>query len=111
MQIQTIKKICNKNDFKCEINKRNGKYDCYIGTYTDFGQEWYVEFSVTDIEDLTDQMYEYLDTYDEDYEASLWIGDDGHGKNGAPYHIADIVADMMDGWNKLNKLYEELRKI
>lgn len=39
-------------------------------------------------------LKEIYENYDVDEETSLWIGDDGHGKNGAPYHIKDIVKDM-----------------
>ena len=45
---------------------------------------------------------------DVDYEASLWIGDDGHGKNGAPYHIKDIVQEMEDYAEALEELAETL---
>ena len=38
----------------------------------------------------------YYEGFDPDGEAYLWIGEDGHGRNGAPYHIRDIVADMED---------------
>ena len=41
-------------------------------------------------------MWEYYECFDPDEEAYLWIGEDGHGRNGAPYHIRDIVADMED---------------
>lgn len=34
------------------------------------------------------------EAYDADYETSLWIDDDGHGHNGAPHHIRDILAEM-----------------
>lgn len=39
-------------------------------------------------------LEKYYEAYDPDYEAYPWIGPDGHGKNGAPYHIKDIVCDM-----------------
>ena len=45
---------------------------------------------------------------DVDYEASLWIGSDGHGKNGAPYHIKDIVQEMEDYAEALEELAETL---
>ena len=108
---ERIKEICNDNGFTFEISREKKEYFCYLGTYTNAGQEWFVKFNCKNSHDLLTQIDTYLSNYDADYEASLWIGDDGHGTNGAPYHIADIVADMMDGWNKLNKLYKELKKI
>lgn len=43
---------------------------------------------------IVDAFRDVHDAYDADYETFLWIGDDGHGRNGAPYHIRDILADM-----------------
>ena len=45
-----------------------------------------------------------------DYEAYLWIGNDGHGKNGAPYYIKDIVTDMEEAEKMIETLYETLKK-
>lgn len=47
-----------------------------------------------DMEAFIDNIHEYYENFDVDEEAYIWIGSDGHGKNGAPYHIADIVKDM-----------------
>ena len=41
-----------------------------------------------------------------DYEAYLWIGDDGHGRNGAPYHIKDIVSDMEEAEEQIYELLQ-----
>lgn len=38
------------------------------------------------------------------------IGNDGHGKNGAPYHIKDIVTDMEEAEKMIETLYETLKK-
>lgn len=51
----------------------------------------------------------YYEAYDSDYEAYLWIGTDGHGKNGAPYHIKDIVSDMEAAEAMIDTLYETLK--
>jgi len=47
---------------------------------------------------------------DPDYETDLGIGKDGHGKNGAPYHIKDIVTDMEEAEKMIETLYETLKK-
>lgn len=64
--------------------------------YTMHGQDF--NFSVNmqkeDTDTLIANMKDYYNGFDPDYEAYLWIGDDGHGRCGAPYHIKDIVADM-----------------
>ena len=64
--------------------------------YTPAGQDFgfSVEMRNGDPDSLLQELEKYYEAYDSDYEAYLWIGTDGHGKNGAPYHIKDIVSDM-----------------
>ena len=66
--------------------------------YTKAGQDFNfsAEMRYADPDTLIKSVREYYENYDPDEEAYLWIGDDGHGKNGAPYRISDIVADMED---------------
>ena len=106
-EIEKIRNICKRNDFSYSVSDDFHTFE----TYTTYGQDWLCEITAEDMDELMERMYDFLDTYDEDYEASLWIGEDGHGKNGAPYHIEDIVADMMDGWHKLDNIYKELKNI
>lgn len=49
-----------------------------------------------DIDTLIENITNFYEDYDPDYEAYLWIGEDGHGKRGAPYHICDIVKDTKE---------------
>lgn len=60
------------------------------------------------MEDLLRDMADWVYSYDADYEASLWIGDDGHGKNGAPDRISDIIADMEWWKNQIDALHDRL---
>lgn len=58
---------------------------------------------------LIHQLTEYISDYDVDYESYLWIDGDGHGKNGAPYHIKDIVADQEAALGMVKDLYKHLK--
>lgn len=51
---------------------------------------------------VVNALREIHDNFDIDYQTSIWIGEDGHGKNGAPYHISDIFESMKDVKNDLN---------
>ena len=62
-----------------------------------------------DPENFLQELEKYYEAYDPDYEAYLWIGTDGHGKNGAPYRIKDIVSDMEQAEAMIEKLYETLK--
>lgn len=63
-----------------------------------------------DTDSLLQEIEEYYEGFDPDYEAYLWIGTDGHGKNGAPYRIKDIVNDMEQAEAMIEKLYETLKQ-
>ena len=79
--------------------------------YTPAGQDFgfSVEMRNGDPDSLLQELEKYYEAYDSDYEAYLWIGTDGHGKNGAPYHIKDIVSDMEAAEAMIDTLYETLK--
>ena len=60
----------------------------YIGSGQDFS------FSVRKGFDFYRQVEDYYNSFDPDEEALLWVDDSGHGKNGAPYRLKDIITDM-----------------
>lgn len=80
--------------------------DIELQQYTTFGQDF--NFSVNRTEDYVKQVYEYYDSFDPSAEALLWCDDSGHGKNGAPYHLKDIIADMEEVEKMLEQLYDAL---
>ena len=81
--------------------------------YTPAGQDFYfcAEMKDNAPDTLLKEIEQYYEDYDPDYEAYLWIGTDGHGKNGAPYHIKDIVSDMEAVDEMINTLYETLKNV
>lgn len=91
---------------------QNGKTDVNFAKYTPYGQDFNfsVELEDDDMEAFIDNIHEYYENFDVDEEAYIWIGSDGHGKNGAPYHIADIVKDMEEAEVMMADLYEAFRQ-
>jgi hypothetical protein len=91
---------------------QNGKTDVNFAKYTSYGQDFNfsVELEDDDMEAFIDNIHEYYENFDVDEEAYIWIGSDGHGKNGAPYHIADIVKDMEEAEVMIADLYEAFRQ-
>lgn len=90
----------NNDDGKHLVNPRP-QINVEFETYTDAGQDPVVDITFDDSNDyendlaqLVNKLYDYWDDYNPEEEASLWIGDDGRGANGAPYHITDLVKDM-----------------
>lgn len=76
--------------------------------YTPKGQDFNVsvEMKDGDFDRFLCELENFYEGFDPDYETYLWIGNDGHGKNGAPYHIKDIVTDMEEAEKMIETLYE-----
>ena len=88
--------ILEEHNFRIyESTNGKGEYYYEISKYTDAGQDFsFIADFGKDLDEFCENIYEYYKEFDVDKEASLWIGDDGHGKNGAPYRISDIIKDM-----------------
>ena len=88
-----------------------------IGKYSPAGQEFCFDIDVTDFEEENDitaadlfveSIHAEYDGYDVSYEAYLWLDDEGHGKNGAPYDMRDVYDDMEAVKDMLWNLYDDL---
>ena len=90
----------------------NGSIDVNFAKYTSYGQDFNVCVALedNDMEGFIDNIHDYYESFDVDEEAYIWIGSDGHGKNGAPYHIADIVKDMEEAEAMIADLYEAFKQ-
>ena len=77
------------------------------------GQDFF--FSATmqgrSLESLVDDMEEYYEGFDADAEAYLWLDSNGHGKNGAPYRMKDVLSDMEAAEGMVSKLLEAVRDL
>ena len=110
---QKITKIAEILGWSVDFSEpKNGKTDVNFAKYTSYGQDFNfsVELEDDDMEAFIDNIHEYYENFDVDEEAYIWIGSDGHGKNGAPYHIADIVKDMEEAEAMIADLYEVFKQ-
>ena len=104
--------IWNLHTNKREIIKNQSR-DTVLFTlpkFTPQGQDFSFSANTFDNDHdvLLENIFEYYQDYDPDYEAYLWIGPNGHGQNGAPYHIADIVEDMKAAEDMVFQLHTAL---
>ena len=68
--------------------------------YSPAGRDFYFEVSVQNDEDeyviydsVADAIYTYFEGFDVSYETYIWLDENGHGKNGAPYDMSDVYKD------------------
>jgi len=115
MTRKQIEKAAERAGWNCMIERRK-KDTCAVKDYwyicfnTDspFQQDVSFEYEVDTLNMLTDEVYNTWQGYDPSEEAMLWVGPDGHGRNGAPDDIRDIIADMESVESKLEDLYTAL---
>lgn len=111
--VDRIETIANNKDWRTSFSEQGNKVIIEFENYTQFGQNLIVTIFIKEdstIHDVAKSVYKYWESFDPDYEASFWIGSDGHGKNGAPYHISDIVEDMKNAQNMIEDLFIEISK-
>ena len=79
---------------------------------TSAGQDFSFQIAIksSSIDDFITAVDDYYESYDPDEEASLWIGPDGHGINGAPYRITDIIRDMEECEENIKQLLEQFNQ-
>lgn len=110
--IEQITSVATSLGWHVGITSATGIVEFEFSQYTPAGRDFNfcVEMKDDDPDSLLDDIERYYEALDPDYEASLWIGDDGHGKRGAPYHIKDIVSDMEAAEKMIDTLLEALKK-
>ena len=64
-----------------------------------------------DLNSLIGGIKEYYDNFDVDSEAYLWLDDTGHGKNGAPYRMKDVVKDMEEVGKMIDRLLDAIMEL
>lgn len=60
---------------------------------------------------FVENIRSYASDFDVSYETYLWLDDEGHGKNGAPYDMKDVYEDMEWWQNELEELANTLEMI
>lgn len=81
--------------------------------FTPAGQDF--SFTATmqddDFNSLIEDVENFYNAYAPDEEAYIWLDHSGHGRNGAPYHMRDVLNDMEAAEIMVGELLEALQKI
>lgn len=94
--IDRIIEIAESQGFSVNTETNEGNVEFTFSQCTDLGQDFSFEATMKDnnIYTLIREVNDYYEGYDPSEETMLWVGPDGHGKNGAPYRLTDVVKDM-----------------
>lgn len=69
-----------------------------------------IELNEDDTDKLIKEIHAYHESFDVSYEAYVWLGQDGHGMNGAPYDMRDLYDDMEACKENIKELYDTLKQ-
>jgi hypothetical protein len=113
MKLQDLFNQAEKLNWSCK------EYEDYVSftIYSPKEQEHYHEITLKHLENgdvdfhsFIEELYECAEGYDVEENTMLWVDDEGHGKNGAPYHLKDVLKDMEWCKKQSVKLYNKLNQ-
>ncbi len=108
-----IEEIANEQGWSVSFhNNSTALTDIEFECHSSLGQDYCFTIPAIDNDpvEIINELEDYCDSYDFEEEAARWIGDDGHGMNGAPYRIADILKSTKEIVVKLCKLQHAIEK-
>ncbi|MBD5306566.1 MAG: hypothetical protein HDS14_02925 [Bacteroides sp.] len=111
--VNRVTAIAEDDDWGVHNHSENyDKVDLYLSKYSNAGQDFgfYVECETGDADEFINAVEGYYNSYDPYEETALWIGPDGHGKNGAPDDLKDLIADMEECKDNVKGLIDLLRQ-
>lgn len=82
--------------------------DITFSKFSPAGQDFNIEISAENIEELVEEIKERANNYDCSQEAYYWLDNSGHGINGAPDDMKDVYEDIETCKKMMEELYEEL---
>lgn len=103
--LKTLEQILNETNWEPVHEDGNSYGFRWLGGDYD----GYITLTGDTMEELAEDAYAAYENFDVDQETALWIDDDGHGKNGAPYHIRDILEEFENYERDLEFLWDTLR--
>ncbi|MDE6718028.1 MAG: hypothetical protein K2J70_07540, partial [Muribaculaceae bacterium] len=95
------------------INYKEQNTEFEFSKYSPAGQDF--SFSATlsdaDITTLIDDIENYYEDYDVDYQTYIWLDSFGHGMNGSPYRLRDVLEDMEATEKMIGELLDNIKKL
>ena len=87
-----------------------GENEYRLGKYSPHGQDFSIIVEGETEAALIKNIHEAYENYDVSEETYLWLDHTGHGINGAPYDMKDVLEDMEACESMILELYNTLRE-
>lgn len=107
--MKTMNEVLNKiRELGWSIEEYEENYE--LGIYSPAGQDFsMIVEKDDDIKYFIGNIYKVYSDFDVSYETYLWLDEEGHGTNGAPYDMKDAYEDMKWCEDAIYELYEDLK--
>ena len=102
-RFEKIYEIAEREGWKVDYSYTDEKETMVSFSFEKFspaGRDFCFEVCVPNDEDeyviydsVADAIYTYFEGFDVSYETYIWLDEEGHGKNGAPYDMSDVYKD------------------
>ena len=104
-----VEDVAERCGFSC-IGSSNYDYFCF-SQESPAGHDFNIEIEAKTLDELKEELKEFVYNYDVSEEAYIWLDNFGHGKNGAPYDMKDVYEDMEWCRDEAEKLADEISNI
>lgn len=103
MQMTHLMKVVESEGWSIEQEETSA---FRIGKFSPAGQDFSIIVHGDNDPELARSICDAYSAFDPSAEAYAWLDSDGHGKNGAPYDMIDVVRDMMHCKDEIYRLYQ-----
>lgn len=109
--VSKIIEIAEIQGFTVYHEKKGSETEFSFSQFTERGQDFSFSISMDNQDFVTflTELSDYYEGYDPEAEIMLWLDNDGHGKNGAPFHMRDVLSDMEDCEKMIGQLFDALQ--
>lgn len=107
----TVKQLLEKADYCGWAHYKDQDGDIEFSAYSPAGQDFSFNVCGDSAALMISDLHNYIANFDPVERASIWVGADGHGANGAPDDPRDIIKDMEDCEDMMRDLLNEWRKL
>lgn len=102
--VEKMRSSFERENFVLTYDKKSMTY--MFSKVSPAGQDFNFEVDIgCDIEDFLDIVDNCYQNFDVSYETYLWLDNTGHGQNGAPYELEDVLGDIKACEQYINDAY------
>lgn len=105
---QKIEEIAEGLGWNVSWNVQGSEKYATFAQYSPAGEDFSFDVWYENLNEIGSCVRNYWENYDPAEEAMAWLGPDGHGQNGAPYEMEDLLNDKKEIESMLESLGDAL---